>query len=66
MGTDFFIFVLGLGAGIPKKSVPIGEIRKIRTSICITISNLLFTSNETSQFGAQNLMPKLRHFLMEN
>jgi hypothetical protein len=33
--TDFFCFLLGFRAGIPKKSVPIGEIREIRTSICI-------------------------------
>jgi hypothetical protein len=35
IGTDFFIFCLDFEQEFQKKSVPIGEIRKIRTSIRI-------------------------------
>ncbi|MEN9610400.1 MAG: hypothetical protein RLZZ628_1214 [Bacteroidota bacterium] len=46
--TDFFIFLLGFRAGIPKKSVPIGEIRKIRISIRISMYPKVEPKNETS------------------
>jgi hypothetical protein len=37
IGTDFFYFFAGNKAFGSNKSVPIREIRKIRTSICITM-----------------------------
>jgi hypothetical protein len=37
IGTDFFVFFAWISSRNKKKSVPIGEIRKIRTSIRILI-----------------------------
>ncbi|MEN9610910.1 MAG: hypothetical protein RLZZ628_1724 [Bacteroidota bacterium] len=51
MGTDFFLSFrrnLSFLRKDKKKSVSIGEIREIRTSIRIAICNLLFASNETA------------------